>query len=264
MRHLLAPLALLAMLGLAACASPPPADDPDAVAEYRQTNDPAEPTNRVLFDVHNSLDRFLLRPVAVAYRDVVPLEGRLMLRNFLGNLRTPVVLANDILQGEPRRAGDTAGRFLINSTLGLGGLFDVARDHFNVPGHSEDYGQTFAVWGIGEGPYLFIPLLGPSNLRDLVGFGIGIVADPFFWLGQGLAVEILSYSRTGVVAVDTREGLIETIDEVNRTSLDPYATLRSGYRQRRKAEIENRTDPRGRGATTSTGFGAATATQPRR
>lgn len=264
MRHLLAPLVLLAALGTAACAQRPPADDPEAVADYEQTNDPAEPTNRVLYDVHDGIDRNLLRPIAVAYRDVVPLEGRLMVRNFLGNLRTPVVLANDILQGEPHRAGDTAGRFLINSTIGIGGLFDVARDHFNVPGHSEDYGQTLAVWGVGEGPYLFIPVLGPSNMRDLLGFGVGIVADPFFWFGQGLAVEALGYSRAGVVALDTREGLIETIDEVNRTSMDPYATLRSGYRQRREAEIANRTDPRGRSATTSTGFGAATTTAPQR
>ena len=186
------------------------------------------------------------------------------MRNFLGNLRTPAILANDILQGEPRRAGDTAGRFLINSTLGVGGLFDIARDHFNVPGHTEDYGQTFAVWGIGEGPYLFVPIIGPSNARDLVGFGVGIVADPFFWLGQGVVVQALSYSRAGATAMDTREGLIETLDEVQRTSLDPYATLRSGYRQNRAAQIGNRLDPRSGQAGMGTGFGSSGRAAPTR
>ena len=247
-RHLLA-FALTALVGLGGCATRPPADDPDAQAEYRQTNDPVEPLNRGMYSVHQGLDEYVLRPVAVGYRAVVPQPLRTGLRNFLGNLRTPVVLANDILQGETRRAGNTAGRFLVNSTLGIGGLLDVARDHFNLPGHTEDYGQTFAVWGVGEGPYLFVPLVGPSNARDLVGFGLGIVADPFFWLGQGAVVQALDYSRAAATAVDTREGLIETLDEVQRTSLDPYATLRSAYRQRRAAEIENRLDRRPAPAT---------------
>ena len=226
--RLLLALGLLAFAALGGCATRPPADDPEALADFRQTNDPVEPLNRTMYSVHTGIDDYLLRPVAVGYREVVPRPVRMGLRNFLGNLRTPVILANDMLQGEPRRAGDTAGRFLINTTLGLGGIFDVARDHFNVPGHTEDYGQTFAVWGVGEGPYLFVPVLGPSNVRDLLGFGVGIVADPFFWFGQGLVVDALAYSRVGATAVDTREGLIETLDDVQRTSRDPYATLRSG------------------------------------
>ncbi len=251
-------LGFLALAALAGCATPPPADDREAVAEFRQTNDPVEPLNRTLYSVHQGIDNYVLRPVAVGYRDVVPRPVRMGVRNFLGNLRTPVILANDMLQGEPRRAGDTAGRFLINTTLGLGGILDVARDHFNVPGHTEDYGQTFAVWGVGEGPYLFIPIIGPSNARDLVGFGVGIVADPFFWFGQGVAVQALDYSRVGATAVDTREGLIETLDEVQRTSLDPYATLRSGYRQNRAAQIENRLDRHTGPAAVGTGFGTGT------
>src|SRR3954447_11418883 len=129
---------------LAGCATRPNPSDPDAVAEFRQTNDPAEPFNRTMYDVHQGIDRVVLRPVAVAYRDVVPQPIRTGIRNLLGNLRTPVIIANDILQGENRRAGDTLGRFLINSTLGLGGIFDVAGNQFGVRGHSEDYGQTFA------------------------------------------------------------------------------------------------------------------------
>ena len=170
---------------LAGCAARPDPNDPDEVAEFKQTNDPIEPFNRTMYAVHQGIDRVVLRPVAVAYRDVVPQPLRTGIRNVLGNLRTPVILANDMLQGEPRRAGDTLGRFLMNSTLGLGGIFDVAGNQFGVKGHSEDYGQTLAVWGVGEGAYLFIPVIGPSNPRDLTGFGLGIASDPLDLGGPG-------------------------------------------------------------------------------
>ncbi len=256
-------LALLAAVALAACATRPPADDPEAVAEFRETNDPMEPLNRTLFDLHEAIDKAVLEPVARGYRVVVPEPVRQGVRNVLGNLRSPVILANDMLQGEPRRAGDTLGRFVLNSTLGLGGIFDVSSRWFGVSGHAEDFGQTFARWGIGEGPYIFIPVLGPSNARDLTGFGVGVVADPFFWFGQGIAVDALTYARSGATVVDTREGLIEPIDDLRRSSIDPYSTLRSVYRQRRQYEIENR----GVGASAAaagTGFGVGTGAERER
>jgi phospholipid-binding lipoprotein MlaA len=239
---------LPALLG--ACATRPPADDPDAIAEFRQNNDPVEPFNRGAFAVHQAIDRNVLVPVARGYRAAVPAPVRTGVRNVLANLRSPVILANDLLQGEPRRAGDTLGRFLVNSTLGVGGIFDVAGNRLGVRGHTEDFGQTFARWGVGEGPYLFIPVLGPSNPRDLTGFGLGIAADPLLWIGQGAAVDGLLYGRTGATVVDTREDLLDTTDDVERSSLDPYATYRSAYRQRRRAEIENRA-----GGGTPSGFG---------
>lgn len=260
-RPLLA-LALLALPLLAGCATRPPASEPEALAEYRQTNDPAEPTNRWLYGIHQGLDKYLLRPVAVGYREVVPAPVRTGVRNVLGNLRTPVILANDMLQGEPRRAGDTLGRFVINSTLGIGGLFDVAERYFGVPAHAEDYGQTLATWGVGEGPYLFIPGLGPSNPRDLFGFGLGIAFDPLTWFGQGATVDALTYSRTGATVVDTREALIEPLDDIERSSLDSYAALRSIYRQRRAAAIRNELDQAA--APGGTGFGVGTGAAPRR
>jgi len=250
------------LAGLGACATRPPADDPDAVAEFRQNNDPIEPFNRGSFAVHQAIDRNVLAPVARGYRKVVPAPVRTGVRNVLANLRTPVILVNDILQGESRRAGETLGRFVVNSTLGVGGIFDVAGTRLGVRGHTEDYGQTFARWGIGEGPYLFVPVLGPSNPRDLTGFGAGIASDPLVWFGQGVAVDALTWSRAGATVVDTREDLLDPLDDLERTSLDPYATLRSAYRQRRRAEIENRTGGTPSGYGTGFGVGPDRPTGP--
>jgi len=239
---LLAPFLALCLLGgaLAGCAMRPPADDPEAQEEFRANNDPIEPFNRAMYDVHQAIDTAVLRPVAVAYRAVVPPPVRTGVSNLLSNLRSPVILANDALQGETQRFGETLGRFLINSTIGIGGLIDVARD-MGIPPHTEDFGQTFAVAGIGEGPFLFIPILGPSNPRDLVGFGLGIAADPLTWLtfGNADAMDIFNLARTGATVVSTRESLLDALDDVQRTSLDPYATLRSAYRQQRAREIAN-------------------------
>ena len=249
---LLATAALL--LGLGACATVPPASDREALEEFRANNDPLEPLNRSLFAVNQAVDRVTLRPAAQVYRAVVPPPVRVGIRNALGNLRAPTILLNDVLQGEITRASRTAGRFVINSTLGLGGLLDVAQSQFGITGHAEDFGQTLAVWGLGEGPYLFLPVLGPTNPRDLVGTGVDIVASPWFWFGQGEVVEALRWTRFGLTILDAREGVLDVLDEVMRTSLDPYATIRSGYRQRRINEIANRRES-GSPATTGTGFG---------
>ena len=245
----------LALIGMAGCATPPPADDPEAVAEFRETNDPFEPANRAMFEVHEVADRFVLQPVAEAYRDILPQEIRNGVRNALGNLRGPMILANDLLQGNINRARVTLGRFMVNSTLGLGGLLDVARD-WGVPGHSEDFGQTLAVWGAGEGFFMFIPLWGPSSPRDVAGIAVDNLINPLTWLGQGAAVDAAGWVRLGLTVVDTREALLEPIDQVRATSLDPYSTLRSAYRQRRAFEIQNRESFGGRVAPAGTsGFG---------
>jgi phospholipid-binding lipoprotein MlaA len=229
--------ALLALTPLLGCATKPPASDKQALADYEETNDPLEPTNRVLYAVNNGIDNVILRPAAIAYRDVVPEPLRTGIHNVLTNLNTPVQLSNDVLQAKPRRAGDTTMRFLINSTIGLAGFFDVATK-LGYPDHSTDFGITLAIWGLPEGPFLFLPVLGPSNPRDAIGRGVDYVGDPFTWVGQGAAVTALDWSRFTFNVLDQRERVLGAIDSIKRTALDPYATFRSLYRQHRQAQIE--------------------------
>jgi phospholipid-binding lipoprotein MlaA len=226
---------------LAGCATKPPASDPDALAEYNETNDPLEPTNRTFYAINKGIDDVVLKPVAQAYRYAVPSPVRTGVHNLLANLTTPVQLANDVMQAKPRRAGDTTMRFLINTTVGVVGIFDVAKD-WGYPSHDTDFGVTLALWGIPQGPFLFLPVLGPSDPRDAVGFGVNIALDPFTYVGQGAVVSALSWTRYGVSAVDAREGVLDATDQINKTALDPYATFRSLYRQHRESQIEQTRD----------------------
>ena len=194
---------------LAGCATPPPASDAEALAEFQQTNDPLEPANRVFYKINDGLDTIILKPVAQAYRYVVPEQVRTGVHNVLANASSPVRLTNDALQGRPRRAGDTAMRFVINTTVGVLGVFDVAKD-LGYPDHEADFALTLANWGVPEGPFLFLPVLGPSSPRDLTGFGTDIALDPFTWIGRGTAAATIgSWTRTGVSAVDERERYLE-------------------------------------------------------
>jgi phospholipid-binding lipoprotein MlaA len=228
------------MLGLAGafagCATPP--SDPTALAEFRQTNDPLEPTNRVLYKVNNALDDYFLRPVATVYHDVLPEAVRNSIHNELNNLATPLKLGNDMLEGEPRLAGNTFMRFVINTTVGGLGLFDPATG-WGYPDHDNDFGLTFAIWGVPEGPFLFLPLLGPSNPRDATGRLAGIAADPLGRFGQGAIVTGLNWGHFGVNVVDARSRVLGDISSIKKTALDPYATFRSLYRQHREAQIED-------------------------
>lgn len=229
-------LASLLAVGLAACAHPPPASNPEALADFQRTNDPLEPTNRFFYKVNDALDTYVLRPAAVAYRDVVPGPMRTGVHNILTNLGTPVRLGNDMLQGKPRRAGDTSMRFLINTTVGVLGIFDVAKG-WGYPDHDSDFGLTLATWGVNSGPFLYLPVVGPTDPRDFGGFGVDIVADPWFWIGQGAVVSDLGYAKWGLTALDTRSRLIGTLSSIKKSALDPYATFRSLYRQHRQSQI---------------------------
>jgi phospholipid-binding lipoprotein MlaA len=233
-----ATLILAAGLILASCAGGPrPAQD-DAEAG---PNDPLESINRPIFSFNKALDDYALKPAAKGYRTVLPEPVRDGIRNFLNNLRTPIILANDALQGNGERAGQTFARFWMNTVMGLGGLIDVAGMH-GIPFHDEDFGQTLAVWGVPEGPFLMLPVFGPSNPRDAVGLGVEFVADPVDRMLRGKDLDYLVYVRGGVNAVDARSRNIETFDKIEATSLDYYATIRSLYRQRRASQIRNEDD----------------------
>lgn len=235
---------ILALALVAGCATPPPADDKEAVAEWEQVNDPLEPFNRAVFDFNRAADTYAIKPAAQGYRAVVPKFGRDRVHNVLSNLNSPLIFANDILQGEPDRAVQTLFRAMLNTSFGLLGYADVAAEA-GIPAHEEDFGQTLAVWGVGEGPYLMLPIFGPSNPRDTVGLVAEFFADPLdIYLGN-INREWISYTRAGMSGLDKRESLLDTLDEIERTSLDYYASLRSLYRQHRASEIKN-----GRGGAT--------------
>jgi phospholipid-binding lipoprotein MlaA len=231
MMRLTSLLAALAVAGaLAGCTA---TTNPDSLAQ----NDPYEPTNRAIFAVNQKIDDNFARPVAVFYNHAVPGLARDGVHNFLYNLNLPVTFANDVLQCEGKRASQTFGRFALNSTLGLGGLMDVA-SKMGVPDHSEDFGQTLGVYGVGEGHYFVAPFIGPAPPRDLAGGIVDIFTDPLNYTrfhGYYTAMAI----RTGMSVLDTRARNVDTLDQIERSSVDYYATQRSLYRQYRNSEIRN-------------------------
>jgi len=227
----------MAVLLLSACAPKPPASDADAMADYNERNDPFEPANRKFFAVNNVLDESLLHPAAVGYRAAVPSVVRTHLHQTLSNLSNPAQLANDVLQGRPRKAGNTFMRLLINTTVGVGGVFDVASD-WGFPDHDTDFGLTLSVWGIPGGPFLFLPVLGPTNPRDSVGYGANTVMDPLTWTSFGGSAT-LGWTRFGVGAVDARERVLDATDSISKTALDPYATFRSLSQQNRASKVKD-------------------------
>ena len=211
-----------------------PRDNVELEAEFDQINDPLEPLNRHIFAINSAADALILRPVSIFYRDWFPPPLQSNLHNLLNWLSSPVILVHDLLQGEWQRAESTLARFVINlHSLGMG---DIAADIGKAAHHSEDAGQTLAVWGAGNGgPYLVLPLIGPSNVRDAIGTGIDFFINP---LGAAAGAES-SVGRSAAGAVDFRSRNMEEIDDLQRTSLDYYAAVRSLYRQRRESEILN-------------------------
>ena len=229
---------LMLVILLAGCATPPPVTEREAYQEYVETNDPFEPTNRAIFQFNRALDEGLFQPIARAYRSAVPLWLRQRVGDALENLSAPVVFLNDVLQGEAERAMTTLVRFVINSSIGVAGLTDMAGE-MGLKGHDEDFGQTLAVWGAEDGPYIMLPIFGPSNPRDTVGRVVDWVVDPFNRWANNTDHEELVLVRGGVAALHTRTELLDLTDDLEKTSLDLYAAVRSLYRQRRANAISN-------------------------
>ncbi len=221
-----------------AAEAPPTANHLIAQAADDDVGDPIEPVNRAIFSANDFLQRLLFRPMAEFYTLLVPDFMRDGVRNVLNNLRTPVVLANDLLQWEGQRALDTTKRFFINSTIGIGGIIDVA-DEWGIKGHDEDFGQTLAVWGVGEGFYLVLPILGPSNPRDGIGKLADFYLDPLSQWSANTDRDEINYARTVVRGIDSFSRVMDDLEKLKETSIDYYAAVRSISRQKRKTEIRN-------------------------
>ena len=205
-------------------------------------NDPFEGANRNIFKFNEKLDDYFFKPVAKGWRKI-PDIPRKPLTNLADTAKVPVSLANAILQLNKESIGNILGRFLINMTFGLGGLFDVAStENFgNMPNTHEDFGQTLAVWGVPDGPYVMLPIFGPSSVRDSVGMGVDAITNPlsFAYRMNGIGLEA-RLSGPVVRGVSTREKYLDYVDEIKAGSLDWYATMRSLYRQKRKKEVSGK------------------------
>lgn len=237
-RFIPALLGLSMLLLVSACADVP--TDPAARAEYEATNDPFEPTNRVIFDVNDFLDRLLFRPLAELYRATIPPGIRDRLERVVSNFKEPVVFGNNLFQGEFTSAGITLGRLVLNSTVGVGGIWDVSTD-WGMPQQHGDFGQTLHVWGLGSGPYLVLPLFGPSNIRDAVGLGADSLMSPWQYVvydayGTGGENRLNGYYFLADGLVE-REQNIEPMDALREGSVDFYAQMRSVFRQYRDKQL---------------------------
>ncbi len=240
-RRRLATIALLAVLGLAGCAtaaepSPPPDPDPTAPpAPIDAESDPLEGFNRGIFWFDDHLDRYLLEPVAIGWNWAVPDAVQHAISNFFANLRTPIVTANDLLQGKGEAAAIELGRFAVNSTAGIAGFLDPAEPWFCWEKQDEDFGQTLGRWGVGPGPYLVLPFLGPSNPRDVAGLLVDYPASilPFF-------VNSFVLIGTGATELVNQRSLdLEPVRTARAAALDYYVLVRNAYSQRRQALIED-------------------------
>lgn len=199
-------------------------------------SDPFEDVNRRVFAFNMSVDKAVLKPVSKGYRAVTTDDMREGVSNALANLKEPVTMANQVLQGDFAAAGETVGRFALNTTIGVGGFVDAA-GHFGHERKKEDFGQTLAVWGVDSGPFIVVPLLGPSNPRDLVGSGVDMALQPLNYT-QFDGDDAFRISRTAVGVVSAREGASDAIDSLDE-QIDPYSAMRYLYGHLRAGAIRN-------------------------
>ncbi len=198
-------------------------------------SDPLEPMNRVFFTFNDRLYNWLLKPVADSYSQIFPYEVRTGFANFFTNIGAPVRLANSILQGDADKSQVIVQRFLLNSTAGIFGLVDVARLDFDLQPQQADFGQTFSRWGVGFGPYICAPFLGPSSVRDLVGTGVGAAVSPMQYLYDDLAVRGACYSMEIVNSVSLHPDLY---DDLHKMAFDPYVAARQAYYDHRSQQLK--------------------------
>lgn len=206
------------------------------IDETINVEDPMEDVNRSVFRFNQLVDRYFAKPIVDFYKEVIPQPARESVHNFVNNINSPIIFINDVLQLEGDRAMDTMARFLINTTLGGLGLFDVANEFFDIPYHEEDFGETLGHYGVGDYFYLVLPLIGPSNPRDLVGIVSDFILDPVDIVIQRRHLNYLIYVRWGVEGIDKRVEADSVLKQINR-STDPYIAMRSAYTQNRAFNI---------------------------
>lgn len=214
---------------LAGCANRPPQEE---------VADPLEPVNRVVDKFNDKVDRAVLKPTAQVYEKVMPRPARTSVTNFFSNLGEPLVIVNQFLQGKPREGFSDTGRLLVNTTLGVFGLFDPA-SQMGLTKHNEDFGQTFGTWGIGEGWYVVLPMLGPSTVRDTFGRIGDYQFDPLAYHHEIRERN----SLIGLRAVDTRANLLSATNVRDTAALDVYLFTRDAYRQHRWGRIHDGNPP---------------------
>lgn len=215
---------------LSACASKGSTDS--------EIHDPFEETNRAILQFNEVADKAVLEPIAKGYRKFTPGAARTALRNFLRNLNSPIIIGNELLQGDLKGVGNATARVVINTLAGFGGILDLA-EQGGIERQPEDFGQTLAKWGVGDGMYVMLPLLGPSTVRDATGSLVDGYADPIRIYLFNIDEEHLYYKRVIADAVSKREELIDIIDDLRRNSFDYYAAIRSAYYQHRQALIND-------------------------
>lgn len=225
--RILTTLALLFSLGLMGCAHSP-AWDP---------NDPVETVNRATYRFNEGFDYVFIRPFAWGYDKIMPGPIRRSIGQFFTNLGEPRTVLNDLLQGKGRAAGVASARFLINSTIGLGGLFDPA-SHWGLDYHKEDFGQTFGYWGIGQGSYWVLPFLGPSSNRDAIGALLDAATNPVAWLQD----DPTRVGLTGLDVVHLRAELFP-LEKVLKEQNDRYLFVRTSYLQKRENDVHDGNPP---------------------
>jgi phospholipid-binding lipoprotein MlaA len=213
------------MAALAACAVAPP-----------RTDDPLQPFNRKVYKFNAFTDKVAIRPVAKAYVKVTGPKERVLISNFFDNLREPVTIVNEVLQGRPEPALQSTGRFLINTTVGFLGFFDPASD-MKLPAHPTDFGVTLAHWGVPEGPYLVLPFIGPTTLRDVWRLPVDSYFDPMGWYARDHSFRWHAQYLPSVFYLVTLRASALPLDATLDSSYDPYAFMRDAYRQHRLYEI---------------------------
>lgn len=201
-------------------------------------SDPIEPVNRAIFAFNDVLDRFVIKPVAKGYKAVLPPAAREAVQSFMRNLEAPLVVANNLLQGKVGDAGVATARFLMNTTFGFAGLVDVAATK-GLEYKDEDFGQTLAVWGVGNGPYLVLPVLGPSTLRDTAGIVVDSIGHPVRIVADNADENWIYYVQQGIYGIDKRSRLIKAFDDLRENNLDYYAAMRSAYLQKRASLVRD-------------------------